>query len=329
MKFRQHTPDLQDADKIIVDGNQCGVGIQLSHWPGNTTPAPFKADLSVEIVLRLLDFPGAAPVLSVVELVTNDHYDTDGLLAAWALLNPLEAPRHAKALQAAAEAGDFYEFTSPEAVQFDLVVRAFESAERSPLRLGDFESKEQRWQAATEAIFAEMPALLHEPERYRSLWEEDYRKLLEKISLLQRGFVEVREWPAERLSVFSTQSPLNHFLRNIACKGHRILETSEGSEGRTYELHYRELLWYDIVSRPRSPKHLLLRAAEELNEMESRGAGGWWGVTKWTPALRFVASPPRASLAVKRNEPLGYSSLPVETVGRIIRRELRRLDDGR
>ena len=327
MRFRQYTPDLQNVDKIIVDGNQCGVGLQLSHWPGNTTPAQFKADLSLEIVLRLLDSPGAATRLSDVALVTNDHYDTDGLLAAWALLNPAEAPRHAAALRAAAEAGDFYEFTSPEAVQFDLVVRAFESPERSPLPVRTDESREQRWQRATETVFAEMPALLYEPDRYRSLWEEDYRKFLEKISLLQRGFVAVREWPAERLSVISTKFALNHFTRNIACKGHRILETSEGSEGRTYELHYREFLWYDIVSRPHSPKHLLLRAAEELNGMESRSASGRWGVTKWTPALGFVASAPRGSLAVKRNEPLGYSSLPVETVERIIRRELRRLDD--
>jgi hypothetical protein len=327
MRFRQYTPDLQTVDKIIVDGNRCGVGLQLSHWPGNTTPTPFKADLSVEIVLRLLNSPGAAKRLSDAELVTNDHYDTDGLLAIWALLNPSEAPRHAAALRAAAEAGDFYEFTSPEAVQFDLVVRAFESSERSLLPVWTDESKEQRWQTATEAVLAEMPALLYEPNRYRSLWDEDYRKLLEKISFLQRGFVEVREWSAERLSVVSTKFPLNHFTRNIACKGHRILETSEGREGRTYELHYREFLWYDIVSRPHSPKHILLRAAEELNEMESRSACGWWGVTKWTPALRFVASRPRGSLAVKRNEPLGHSSLPVEVAERIIRRELRRLDD--
>jgi hypothetical protein len=117
MRFRQYTPDLRNVDKIIVDGNQCGVGLQLSHWPGNTTPAQFKADLSLEIVLRLLNSPGAATGLSDVALVTNDHYDTDGLLAVWALLNPLEALRHMAALRAAAEAGDFYEFTSPEAVR--------------------------------------------------------------------------------------------------------------------------------------------------------------------------------------------------------------------
>jgi hypothetical protein len=326
MRFRQYTPDLYNIDKIIIDGNKCGIGIQLSHWPGNATPKQFKADLSVEIVLRLLKSPGALTNLSGIDLVTNDHYDTDGLLATWALLHPLEALQHTSALVAAAEAGDFYEFASPTGVQCDLLIRAFESTEKSPLRFGKDEPKEHRWQIATEAVMGEMPDLLYEPERYRPLWEEDYRKLLEKISLLKRGFVEVREWPIEQLSVISTKFPLNHFTRNIACRGHRILETSEGSEGATYELHYREFLWYDIVSRPRTPKHLLIRAAEQLNDLESPGTCGWWGVTKWTPALRFVASGPRAALNVKYNEPLGYSSLPIETVERVIRRELRMLD---
>jgi hypothetical protein len=123
------------------------------------------------------------------------------LLAIWALLNPTKSREHASALQAAAEAGDFYEFTSPEAVQFDLIVRAFESVESSPVAaqipcLPDA----QRWQIATEALLSEMPGLLYEPERYRHLWEEEYRKLLETISRLQSGSVEVYEWPAERLS---------------------------------------------------------------------------------------------------------------------------------
>lgn len=96
--------------------------------------------------------------------------------------------------------------------------------------------------------------------------------------------------------------------------------------GSTYELYYREYLWYDIVSRPRTPKHRLIHAAERLNELESPETCGSWGVTKWSPALRFVASGPRAARKVKYNEPLGYSSLSVETVERIIREELQRLD---
>jgi len=323
MKFCQYTSDLHDVDKIIVDGNKCGLGLQLSHWPGNTTPVEFKADLSLDIVLRLLASPGFPAQLANFNLVTNDHYDTDGLLAIWTLLNPMKSLEHAPALQAAAEAGDFYEFTSPEAVQFDLIVRAFESLEKSPVaaRMASLPDA-QRWQIATEALLAEMPSLLYEPERYRYLWEEDYQSLLEMASRVRNGSIEVYEWPAEHLSVVSSNFPLNHFMRNIAAKGRRILETVRTPNGNTYELYYREFLWYDIVLRSCTPKHLLLHAAETLNDLESAQAGGSWGVTRWSPALRFVASGPRATRVVKYDEPLGYSSLSLDTVERIILEEL-------
>ena len=328
MRFRQYTPDLQNVDKIVVDGNKCGAGLQLSHWPGNSTPVQFKADLSLDIVLRFLVSPDSWIDLSKHDWVTNDHYDTDGLLAIWALLNPTKSPEHTPALQAAAEAGDFYEFSSPQAVQFDLIVRAFESLESSPLA-GQIACtpSAQRWQIATEALLSEMPGLLYEPQRYRHLWEEPYRRLAEKISRIQSGAVEVHEWPAEHLSVISARFPLDHFTRNIAASGHRILETVRERYGSTYELYYREFLWYDIVFRPRTAKHLLIHAAEKLNEMESPEACGSWGVTRWSPALRFVASGPRVARKVKYNEPLGYSSLPVEAVERVIREELHTLDN--
>ena len=327
MRFCQYTPDLRDINKIIVDGNDCGVGLQLSHWPGNATPARFKADLSLDIVLRVLASANPASCFRNADLVTNDHYDTDGFLAIWALLNPTRAPEHAPALQAAAEAGDFYEFSCPEAVQFDLITRAFESPERSPVaRQIAALPDAQRWQLAVEALMSEMPGVLYEPERYCNLWEEEYRKLLENISMLQNGAVEVHEWPAERLSVISTRCPLNHFTRNAAAAGHRILETVQKPEGSTYELYYRELLWYDIVFRPRTPKHYLLGAAARLNGLESAEACGSWGVTKWSPALRFVARGRRDTRKVTYEEPLGYSSLPAETVAQIVREELARLD---
>jgi hypothetical protein len=328
MIFRQYNPDLQNIDKLVVDGNQCGLGLQLSHWPGNSTPAELKADLSLDIVLRFLASGPEHDGRSDLTLVTNDHYDTDGLLAIWALLNSGAAFEHAQALRAAAQAGDFYDFTSPEAVQFDLTARAFGSPEQSPVaaQIAGLPDARQ-WQVATEALLSEMPGLLHEPQRYRHLWEEDYRKRLEKIARLHSAAVEVREWPAEHLSVISTNFPLDHFTRNIAARGHRILEAVREHEGSTYELYYREFLWYDIVSRPRTPKHLLIGAAEILNELESPQTCGSWGVTRWSPALRFVASGPRAARKVKYHEPLGYSSLSLETVERVVRRELHALDD--
>src|SRR5690242_8292586 len=133
MQFHQFSPSLENIDKVVVDGKDCGLGLQLSHWPGNRTPVRYKSDLSVEIALRYLADLDRGIACPYSDIVTNDHYDTDGLLAIWALLNGTESLGHAGALGAAAEAGDFYEFISPQAVQFDLTVRAFESMEKSPV----------------------------------------------------------------------------------------------------------------------------------------------------------------------------------------------------
>src|SRR6266496_5913561 len=109
MRFRRFDDSLADVNKVVVDGNECGRGLQLSHWPGNQTPHHLRADLSVEICLRLLSDPTREHLLDGREVVTNDHYDTDGLLAAWVLLEPDVALQHSAALVAAAVTGDFYE----------------------------------------------------------------------------------------------------------------------------------------------------------------------------------------------------------------------------
>jgi hypothetical protein len=51
------------------------------------------------------------------------------------------------------------------------------------------------------------------------------------------------------------------------------------------------------------------------------------GFTKWSPAWPYVASGPRAARKVKYNEPLGYSSLPVAKVEKIICEEIQILDN--
>ncbi|HKE01068.1 MAG TPA: DUF6687 family protein, partial [Planctomycetota bacterium] len=58
----------------------------LSHWPGNTTPMDLRRDLSTGIALAFAAIP--APERSRrfgrLDVVANDHHDTDGLLAVFA-----------------------------------------------------------------------------------------------------------------------------------------------------------------------------------------------------------------------------------------------------
>jgi hypothetical protein len=327
MHYRCYTPDMAGTDKIIVDGNECGKGLQLSHWPGNTTPPHLRADLSVEIAMRFAADPGRAQLLGSRQIITNDHYDTDGVLAAWVVLHPDDAPGHASALIATAEAGDFYEFTTPAAVQADLTIQAFADRQRSPLAAGfTGRTEAEVEQQASDAILAELPDLLYDPGRYQHLWEGEYGEVVERLSWLNKGHIEVHEYPTARFTVLRTQKPLDHFSRNAFSHGHRIMEICPGEEGVFYTLYYRELLWYDIVSRATSPRHWLVDLADQLNALEPSTSPGAWVITEWTPALLFAARGERTTRTVTYKEPAGQSTLDPHIVEQCVARELHRLD---
>ena len=97
--------DTLKTPNIIVDGtaNEATV-LTLSHWRHSGTPAPLLADTSAEIVFNYLDCPQYHVDASAV---SNNHFDEDGLVGVFSLINPGFASRHRELLIAVAHAGDF------------------------------------------------------------------------------------------------------------------------------------------------------------------------------------------------------------------------------
>ena len=62
--------------------------LTLSHWPGNNTPACYKRDLSAEIAFSVISDPAFVPP---AKIVSNNHYDEDGLVSVFALILPERA----------------------------------------------------------------------------------------------------------------------------------------------------------------------------------------------------------------------------------------------
>jgi hypothetical protein len=85
------TPDLH----LSVDG-MTPSGPNLSHWPGNRTPAKWKQDLSTSICMSYARAPAEEQLefLSGAEVVLNDHYDTDGFGSLLAVLEAREVVLH-------------------------------------------------------------------------------------------------------------------------------------------------------------------------------------------------------------------------------------------
>ena len=78
------TPAASSEPNVIVDGmaNDRTL-ITLSHWRRSGTPADLMADTSTAIVFNYLDRPD----LHVpADVVSNNHFDEDGLVGIYALL---------------------------------------------------------------------------------------------------------------------------------------------------------------------------------------------------------------------------------------------------
>src|SRR5882757_7451865 len=121
---------------ISVDGAWGQPGLNLSHWPGNTTPSELKHDLSTGIALGFarLDATRRRELASGCVAIANNHYDTDGVCAMFAVRHPALALPRAERLLEAASAGDFFRLPNERAFIVDRVVGGLADAERSPWR---------------------------------------------------------------------------------------------------------------------------------------------------------------------------------------------------
>lgn len=81
-----------------------GTDVELSHWIPNRTPVAFKAATSTGIALNFV----ASGAGGDVDLVVNNHVDTDGMLSVFVLLHPQLALAHRTVLEQAAAMGDFH-----------------------------------------------------------------------------------------------------------------------------------------------------------------------------------------------------------------------------
>ena len=91
MRFEYYTDKLADVPKLSVDGTVDNA-IHFSHWKGNQTPAGVKADTSTEITLNVVAAPNRDELTQGIDLVTNNHFDTDGVLSVWTMLTGERAP---------------------------------------------------------------------------------------------------------------------------------------------------------------------------------------------------------------------------------------------
>lgn len=265
---------LRGAPHVVVDGPLLpGTLIALSHWPQAACPAGLAADTSTAIVDRYLRAEHRGPEF---DAVTNNHYDEDGVLAAWLLLErpPQASPERRLALEAA-EAGDFGTWTNADAARVALTLMALAERGTSPLpavsrALAPQVARDPAG-ALYEAVLPRVGRVLAHPARHRRLWEPAWRRIEEDMALLDAGEARIDERPDADTVIVRTPRPLHDMALHPRTERMRVLTVTPDGVAT---LRHRYETWVRYVSRPLVPRVDLSPAAARLNERETR-AGLW------------------------------------------------------
>ena len=214
------------------DGLVDGAAIDLSHWPKNHTPAALKRDTSVEIALAYLDAGGDLSV------VTNNHFDADGVLAVFALLEPDVARAHADLLIAAAEVGDFDEWPKDErGLRLEAAVRALAQGVEDDV--------------AYLRVLPELRAIVSHLDAREDLWGPAWNNLVHVEERAARGDLMVER--VDDIAVFVHRFDLAEvpgpILSRRAGNARRRLLAFERDGGFDYLYELPRYAWADTVQR--------------------------------------------------------------------------------
>src|SRR5258705_3715733 len=183
MRFEFYSETLDKTPKLSVDGIVSN-SIHFSHWEGNATPPEVKADTSTEIALNLVASPNRSLLTNDLELLTNNHFDTDGVLSVWTVLNGERATEFRDVLIAAAEAGDFSEYSSRDGVRVSLAIQDTGQASPnddtgSPLARFLAGEKVNDNARAYELALPEVERLLRNVHDFETLWRDGWARVTE------------------------------------------------------------------------------------------------------------------------------------------------------
>lgn len=292
MRFEFYSEAIDDLPKLSVDGTVSN-SIHFSHWSGNETPDEVKADTSTEIALNLVTSPNRDVLTKNIELVTNNHFDTDGMLSVWTVMTGERAAEYRDLLIAAAEAGDFSEYSSADGVRISLAIQGsdviFPSDNTgSPLArmlAGEEVNDDAR---SYELLMPEIEKLLTNINHYESLWKEGWRKIVDALESFDRGSSSVTEFPESKISLVTLEpaifsgsgfDPTRHSAPFTAisrfAKGQLFIIAIPTSDGWFYRVDYPYYSWAETVVRPTIERRDLTEVLQRLNELEKSGDGRW------------------------------------------------------
>lgn len=272
---------------IVVDGspNRSTV-LTLTHWPGIDQPSGLADDLSAQMAFRYLDGPVPHPPATVV---TNNHFDQDGVVSVFALVRPDDALAHRELLVDVAAAGDFATYRHRDAARASMALWSYASSELSPLagQLTGLDEADQCSLLYHETLPLLIP-MITQPERFRDLWAAEDERLTASEEAIASGEVTIGERPDVDLAVITVPAgtprrpghrfgtgglqfrPIHPMAINNATRCVRQLVV----HGRAYRYVDRYETWVQYRTRRLARRVDLAPLADRLTALET-GPGRW------------------------------------------------------
>lgn len=260
---------------ICVDAN-FPAKLQISHWPGHSTPNELFADTSTEMAFKLIESPNKEDYLKGIEVISNNHFDSDGVIASFVLNNPDYALAHKQALINICTTGDFFEFTTEDALKADYVLNNLIDYDKSMFRDQiENEPFPNAVQLMYEKAFEILPNLVENVDLFEEFWKDDfewYKKSDQSFETQQSVFSNYGDI---RLTVLESDFEI-HPVAKFSLAGHDIvLSAVKHDEGKLYQLEYKPYTWHSTTRHKRIERKELESLSEKLNQIETNKNGKW------------------------------------------------------
>lgn len=330
MRFEFYHAGLDDVHKLSLDGTVSN-SVHFSHWQGNETPAEVKADTSTEIALNLVASPNRDQLTRGIDLVTNNHFDTDGVLSVWTVLTGERALELRNKLVPAAEAGDFSELSSEDGVRASIAIQGPDPAGNdtdsgSPLAAYLNGSPVDDDAKAYELILPEVERVLTNTDAYEHLWREGWDRIAIAVDNFDRGTSTVEELTDVGVSLVTiapetfgpggfnpTMQAAPFTAISRYAHGQLFLIATPYNKGWSYRIDYPYYSWAETVVRPRIERRDLTSLILRLNEIEKDNDGRWQlDGSEMTSAIKFL----------DKSSTLAASQLRPDEVASVVRVEL-------
>lgn len=336
MRFEYYHAGLDDVRKLSIDGTVSN-SIHFSHWEGNRTPESVKADTSTEIALNLVSSTEREVLTEGIELVTNNHFDTDGVLSVWTVLTGERALELRERLIAAAEAGDFSENSSTDGVRASIVIQGSDAPipgqdAGSPLARYLGKGAETGEARSYELVLPEVERVISRTGDYEFLWRDVWQRIEAALESFARGESKVEEDAATGLSLVTLApglygsrgfSPTKHSAPFTAISAHArgqvFLIALPMMSGWSYRIDYPYYSWAETVVRPRIERRDFTALVARLNELEQHKVSGETAQGRWALDSNEMTS---AVKFLDQTGTLSTSALAPETVAEELRATL-------